>query len=153
MRLSRTLVSDATIANTAVAYVDGQQIGSPVTLEALACEGFLATLMNLTLIDSNAQGGAIDLMLFDSLPALSSVNVGAFALTAVTESAKLLGILPIATTDYRACGATKAATVRGISQAVKAPTGTAIYVVAVARGSITYTAASALKIRAGFFQD
>lgn len=133
------------------AYVTGDRLGAIHTLMGVVrsaeANGALgATLQSLTLIDDADQKAAIDLLFFNSSPTVASADNAAISITDA-EMEKCIGRLNIAAADYATITAggsgNAVATLRNLGMVLNpGPTSTAVYVVAVIRGSATYAASS-----------
>lgn len=109
-------------------------------------------LTSLVLNDKDDQGMALYVVLLSANRTLGTENAAPTITDAHADD--ILGIIPIATTDYLDLGGAKVATLRGLTLPIKAVTGgTAIYVALVnSTGTPTYTA-SGLTARLGILQD
>jgi hypothetical protein len=142
---------------TTTAYTTGKTIGVPTQFKnVVGNNGGSARLMSLSLIDQNGIDGAVDLFFFNQLPTSMGADAATFALNSA-ESLYCLGVVKVAAADYSASSAVGVAAKANINMFIAGtqqpqpgvPGGTSIWVVAVARGSITYTSAAALYLTLG----
>lgn len=157
-------------ANAAATYATGKVIGAPIKYPNMVQDpGNSCQLESLTLIDNNAQNGNIDVFFFNQLPTTMGADQATFAISAA-ESLFCLGVVSV--TSYKSMGANagvsnpqNVVTVlsgtqqQASTQAVApgspttfTPGGKDIWVLLVARASITYTAANSLFVTLGVVQ-
>lgn len=120
---------------------DTQELASAVRVNAGT-----ALLQSVVLFDEDDQGQALDLVFFDANVSLGTEN-GAVSITDA-NARNILGIVSIASGDWKDLGGVRVATKSAVGLLVKGATGsTSIYVGAVSQGTGTYTASG---IRARF---
>lgn len=148
---------------TAAAYTTGKVIGVPTKIsDAFLDRGGTGVLESLCLIDKESKSVAVDLYFFQQKPTSQGADTGTFALSAA-ESVYLLGKVGVASADYSASSVVSEATKNGLGISLAGMTGTQqgvvgqgsrdLWVVAVARGSATWSGASGLYLRIGVLQD
>lgn len=138
---------------SSTAYTTGKVIGVPTALAgAVANPGGTGTLISLLVQDMISQSKDIDFYFFDRLPTTQGGDGATYALTDA-ESAYLLGKISVATADYSVGSSENTeATKQGLALGLRAYNGTSVYVVAVARASVTFTGDN-LYIRPHIRQD
>lgn len=155
----RTIKVIPTITKS-VAYGTGQQIGGIQTLTNAASSGGAgAFLQDITILDMSKQSQAIDILIFDSLPTVVSVDGGAVNLTSL-NLAKSVGVITIATSDYKTTSGQAIANVGQIQKVFtpaptpsgQGPQQTTLYAIPVIRGTSTYTDTHALSFIYKFLQ-
>lgn len=139
------------------AYASGDQVGTvfkiPGALRQIRADnkGNTAVLQSVTVIDRDDDGGALNLVLFASQPAITSIDNAALAM-ADDEAMKSLGWVAIAAADYIDIGNNKVACVKNIGLPVKAD-GNDLYGVLVTTGTPNYALPNDLVLKLGFLQD
>lgn len=158
--------------STSPAYSIGDQIGGVSTLSGVPQDaGGFATLWGVTVADADKTGQPFDLLFFNASPTDGFTNVdnAAVALGRVDGQDKLVGVYHVpsqsqaqaATTTlsgwnpYTTVGAVSVFTAHNIGLPLKVASnsGSSLYVVAVAKGVPTFTAASNLKVKMYFGQE
>lgn len=152
-----TRLIDITIENAAAAYVDGDVIDDIKTItDAVRLAGGSGIIQSVQLVDSDNQAGNVEVYFFSELITVAADNA-AFAPSAA-DMQKMIAVAddgaPINLSAYTTINSID---VSGLTK-INAPyqdTGSeeAIYVLLVANGSITWTAASALTLRIGVLVD
>lgn len=137
------------------AYADGDVISTATEVaNAVLATGGTGKLDTVILLTKDNVAPACELWFFTENPAnsLGAVNA-AFALNDA-DLDKCLGWVAVATGDWKASGTNnQVATKTNVEMALKAKAGSqSIYMVVVARGSVTFTAASNLMVRLGIEQ-
>lgn len=135
--------------DTAIYAADDVLADTQVVTGALKFTDGVAELRSVQLLDEDDQGVALDLVFLDGNVSLGTEN----AAPSITDAnaRNILGLVSIATGDYKDLGGCRIASLRNVGLLVKAASGTRnIYVAAITRGGTpTYTAAG-LKLRLGF---
>lgn len=142
------------MTTTSQAYTTGQVMGVPTELVgAVANPGGTGTLISVLVTDMIKQSKALDLYFFDRTPTTQGADAAAYALTDA-ESAYLLGSVSLVAGDYSSGSTLNSDAIKGgLAIGLRANTGaTSIWVVAVARASITFTGDN-LFIRPHILQD
>lgn len=151
------------VGATAASYTTGKVIGVPTKIPfSMLDTGGSALLKSLCVIDKEAVGLAMDIYFFQQKPTSQGADTGTFALTAA-ESVYLLGRVTLAAGDFTASSVIKEATKTNIDLQLAAMTGAQagvigqgskdVWMLVVARASITYSSAASLWIRAGIEQN
>lgn len=96
-------VCQVAVATDANIYASGDQIGVPVEIEAFS-DGVGAIIRDLLILDKDGEKSAIDVLLFNNLPLLSSVDNGPFAFSAAAEIEKCVGVVVVLAADYADAG-------------------------------------------------
>lgn len=157
-QLSTAIAVTPTI--TAGAYTTGQQLGGVQTLTNVSVDSRTgANLSDVFIVDASKQSLPMDILIFGESPTLTSVDNGAFALSAA-NAAKAIAIVTVVAGDWKTSSAQAFANVANLGRVVipaasGVVTGTSpktLYAVAVARGSATFTATTALKFIYKFLQ-
>ena len=152
-RLERVVFQSTPVTSNGVAYATGEQIGAVNTItQAVADTRGTVQLESIVVIDKHKQKAAIDVFFFDQVPALTSVDNGAFTLP-TAELLKCIGVVSIAAADYADTAAQAVATVRRIDLILQAVAKKRdLYYVLVSRGTPTYASTSGLVLKFGLLQ-
>lgn len=145
-----TTVVDVTLSLDTSAYASGDVLAdTQVVTNAMRVADFGGVLKNLTLVDKDDQGAALDIYLLSANVVMGTENAAPSISDA--DSASILCRIPVGTSDYIDLGGVKVATLSGLDRAVKPASGTrSLYIAAVnGSGTPTYTAAG-LVVRLGF---
>lgn len=151
-KFERLAITSSPTVSTVI-YASGDQMGGINTL-ANACADSKGSVEveSIVVIDQAKQKAAFDVLFFESVPTLTSVDNGAFALSSA-ELLKCIGVVSIAATDYADTSAQAVATKKSIAlilQAIKASKD--LYYVMVVRGTPTYVATTDLTLKIGLLQ-
>lgn len=139
-----TVTTGAHIANDIVS--DTQEVTN-----ACQVKGGGATLQNLTLIDPDDQGAALEVLILDSAQSIGTENSGASISDA--NALKVLARVTVATADYIDLGGVRVAVVDLIGFRVKCTAATnSLYVATITTGTPTYAGGS-LTLRLWFDWD
>lgn len=113
------------------------------------------TLLSVAIVDKAKQSAAFDILFFNALPTVASVDNGALSITDAEMASKYIGRVHILATDYVNTASNSDASVYGIGLLMQgAETNTLkLYAVCQAIGTPTYTSTSDLTIRLGVLQD
>lgn len=153
---TETVIDVTLTLDNAVQYADGDVLFvSKEITNWVTANGKAAILHHVWLIDEDAQGGALDLLFFDSAVNVGTINV-AYDITDA-EMEGLLGRIVIAGTDYTTWTNNKTAFIKssdsgfkaGIMQAGAATTS--IWIAGISRDTKTYTA-SGIKLKLGVIE-
>ncbi len=148
----KATVIDVTPTLDTAIYAAGDVLFAETTItNAVRVAGLGTTLLGVTIADKDDEGAALTLYFFDADPNFGTINLAPSIADA--DTAKCLGIVDIATTDYDDVGGAKIAHVRGFSIPMKPASGTDLFVAATCAGTPTYTSASDLVLRLHFLQD
>lgn len=142
-----TLTLDTNIYAAADVLADTQVLTGIMSHPGGSCE-----LVSLTVLDKDDQtAAAMDIYFLDSNVSLGTENAAISISDADAE--KILGVVPVASTDFEDLINSKIATVRNIGLLLKAVAGSSdIYIAAVTAGTPTQTA-SGIVIRLGIKQN
>ena len=132
------------------AYASGDLLADTKILTGANPSGNGVTeLRSLVINDKDDQGVAFTVLLLDSNVSLGTINAAPSITDANAD--KILGWIPVATTDWVDLGGTRIATIRNIGLMVKGVSSRNLYVAIVnGTGTPTFTA-SGLVMRFGFF--
>lgn len=142
-------IVDVTLSADTSIFANGDVIAdTQIVSNACFDKARAANLDSLVLIDEDDQGAALDLYFFDANVSMGTENGAPNVTDASMRS--LLGIVPVATSDYKDVGGSKVANLRNLGLMLKPATDALdVYVAAVnGAGTPTYTA-SGLKLRLG----
>lgn len=139
---TRFAVAQPTI--TAGAYSANDAVGAVITLEDAALAG--SAIHSVVLWDNGNVGAQMDIFFFNAEPANPISDNGAFSIHA-NDITKLIGSIPIATSDYVAAGSDKIATVRNIGFGFAPTLDGNLYAQMVTRGTPTYGSTSDLRLQ------
>lgn len=148
-----TTYVDVTLSlDTAIYAADDLLANTQTVASALRVNDGTGRLQSILVIDEDDQGAAFDIYLLNANATLGTEN----AAPSITDAnaRNILGIVPIATADYKDLGGVRLAFKGNIGMTVKAATGTTTLYVAVVNGAgtPTYTAAG-VRLRLGFIVD
>jgi hypothetical protein len=147
-----TLV-DVTLSLDTSAYASGDLLAdTQAVANAVRFNAGTGVLHSVMVIDEDDNGVAFDLYFASASATFGSENSAPSISDA--NAREILGIVPVATSDYKDLGGVKVAIKTGLNIIIKGATGsTSIYVAAVnGSGTPTFTA-SGLKLRVGIVQD
>lgn len=146
--LSSALVTSANV------YSSGQDVGGVFTfVNAVPVDGGNAFLESLLLVDTDAQGPAGNILLFNTDPVAAGWTLTDHATAVATATAaELIAMIPVASADWIAVGTKKAANYRNQRLALNSATGQnkTIFAAFVTTGTPTYTGVASLKAKALF---
>lgn len=140
------------------AYSSGDFIGvggaSQITGVPYDSGGGTVTLAGVQLIDTDKQSSALDLVFFDRDPSEESADNAAFDIADASLLTSFVGFVNVPAANYAAFNDSSAATVKDINLPLKlkADSGS-LWVAVVSRGTPTYTAVSAVKVKLLFTQE
>lgn len=138
MELCRAIVNP-TIA--IAAYAAGQCIGGLIGFPNLAQannDEFLLQVAELS--DAANQKAAIDLLLFDGIPANSTFNDAAAAALAAQDLPLHIDTISFQAANYISGGSTAVCSLRGLEIPIMLPSVATLYAALICRGTPTYTA-------------
>lgn len=149
LRGSVAIVDVAPVIDTSIYAAGDVLFDTVIAASAVPVAGGSSVLRSVELLDEDDQGIALDLVFFDSLVPLGTVNAAPNISDA--NARKALGCVSIATGDYIDLGGCRVATLRNIGLVLKAAAGaTDLYVAAITRGGTPTYTASGLKLKLGF---
>jgi len=162
IRKPSTIVA-ITIPTAAATYTANDHVGvgdAAIEVPLALLEGkSIATLKSAVLVDNDSQNDILDLLFFDEEPTIASVDQGAADVSDAELISKYQGVVTFIAADYKALanGSVAVADLSGkeiklTSDSDVAPASKSFWVLAVTRGTPTYTA-NALRVRLGFDQD
>lgn len=145
------LVDVTPVCDTSIYAAGDTVFDKTVVTGALRINDGFGVLESLQVIDKDDQGAALDIYFFSSnITTFGTANAAPSISDA--DAATLLGIVSVATGDYKDLGGVKVASVKAINAILKAASGAkTIYVAATTSGTPTYTA-SGLVLRVGILQ-
>jgi hypothetical protein len=139
---------DVTLSLDTVAYADGDVLAATQTLtNAVRVNGGRAVLQSIMVIDEDDQGQAFDIVFFSATQSLGTEN----AAVSITDAGArdILGLVPVASADFKDLGGVKIATLPNVGLFLEAASGSRdLFIGAISRGTGTYTA-SGLRLRLG----
>lgn len=131
-------------------YASGDVLAATQVISGVSrMKDLTCVLSGLTLIDEDAQGIELDVVVFSADVSLGTEN----AAVSITDanSRQILGIVNVS--EWKDLGAAKVATVLNVNLPIKPADGTQnVYVALITRGTPTHTALG-LRGRFHFFQD
>lgn len=136
----RTIL-DVTLTLDTNIYASGDVLSDTAEIaSAVLSNGGIAKLVSVTILDEDAQSGALDLVFLDSNVSLGTKNAAVDITDA--NARKVLGIIEVAAEDYVSLVGSTVASKTGINLMLKAAAAaTSLYVSAISRDAKTYTAA------------
>lgn len=140
-------------------FASGDQVGPGTTKLDNVCQerGQFVVLDSLIVTDASKSSAAIDLLFWDRLPTIVSVENAAFDVADADVALGLVGILKIAAADYAAFNANSAVSKTAIGLVMRpdltlsGADGRDLWMSIVSRGTPTY-AATSLKFTLTFLQ-
>lgn len=139
---------------SAAAYADDDQLGNVLTFSnALDSSSDTGAVLSFQVVDKAKQKAAFDLLLFNSLPTVTSTDNNPLDIADSEMADKFIGRISVAATDYRDTVSNSDATVLGIGLLLQGLLTEHIYGVLQCQGSPTYTSTSDLVIKLGILQD
>ena len=132
------------------AYASGEVLAdTQVITDAMLDKNVPMKLESILLLDEDDQGVAFDIYLFDSLVSLGTEN-GVVSITDANMRS-CLGIISVATADWKDLGGSRVANIKNIGLVVKAATDSRDLYVGIVNGTGTPTfTASGLKAKLAF---
>lgn len=147
-----TKTVDVTFSLDTNIYASGDLLAeSQVIAACMRVDDSTGVLSGFSLHDEDDQGIEMDVVLLSANASLGTEN----AAVSITDAnaREILGIINVASTDWKDLGGVKVATKLNVNQPIKPATGTDdIYVALITRGTPTHTA-SGIRGRFHFFQD
>jgi len=138
-----TLSTDTAICASGDVLADTQVVSNAVLMN-----GGHALLHSITVLDKDDQGQAMDLVFLRSNVSIGTENA-AVSVTD-TNAAEILGIVPVAASEFYDLGGCRIATLTGVGLVLEtASDSTSLYIAAISKGTGTYTA-SGLIVKLGF---
>jgi hypothetical protein len=150
----KSSVFSVTLSTDTSAYASGDLIADTQQMDAFFRKADGTGVINsISIIDEDAQGVALYVIFMKTSTSLGTEN-SAPNISDANLSAGMIGIVPVATTDYVTCSGAKIATIKNIGLPVMAVSGTDDLYIAIlnATGTPTFTA-SGLKMRIGALLD
>lgn len=147
------------------AYADGDQIGTgPVKMtNVLLQPSGTVAIDSLAILDKAKQKASMEILFFNKLPVLTSVDNAPLDISDAEMAAKFIGSVFIDTTAYADTVSNSYANATGIALIAKGegPGGVGggaggaldLYAVFKCRGAATYASSSDLVVKVGAFQD
>jgi hypothetical protein len=130
----------------AAAYATGELVGGKLTIPKAIPEGVtVGIIRTVVLVDQANQKIAKDLVIFRSNPSATTFTENGALDVADADALKIVGVIPIAATDYVSFADNAVATVKP-NLAVHADDGSTLYACLVERGAPTYVATTDLQM-------
>ena len=149
----------STIAVQSAAYASGDVLGttSPITADVFRMEGNAnvsasAILQSIIIKDLSKQSLAIDVVIFNANPTVTTMTDNSALDIADADIDKVIGVVSIVAADYAAFNDNSVATKVGIGLPMAVTSGTKIWFCLVTRGAPTYVL-NELSISFGILQD
>lgn len=151
--VGKTAVFDVTLVLDTAAYAAGDVLFVTQLLNGiLRIPDGTGIVQSIQVIDQDDNGVAFDLYFLSANVAMGTINVAPSITDA--NAVNILGVVSVATTDYKDIGGAKVASIRNIGLPVKALTGTDDLCIAGVNGAGTPTfTASGIKLRIGVLLD
>ena len=153
------IVTFTPVTDTAI-YASGDQIGAVLELAgAMDDSSGTGTIVSVVLVDKDKQAAVLELLLFNRLPTVTSVDQGALDVSDAEMAACFIGSVRIAASDYTATNVNSVASVKAVNLLINSvkgstnPTGSSIWALLRSGGTPTYTSTSALVFQIGIKQD
>lgn len=146
-------IVEVTLSLDTSAYASGDLLAdTQAAASAVRLNAGYGVLHSVTVVDEDDNGAAFDIYFLSANNTFGSENSAPSISDASARD--ILGVLSVATTDYKDLGGVKIAFFSGINMIVKGASGsTSIYVAVVnGSGTPTYTA-SGVRLRLGIIQD
>jgi len=137
------------------AYSSGNQVGGIHTLtHACIEENRIGQLQSLTVIDIDNQKAALTMLFFNQVPSVTSVDQGAFAITAAALKSQCIGMQLITAASYTTVASKAVTTLVLTNYFLQSLTSTQgnLYAAVVTTGTPTYTTTSSLVFKYVFAQ-
>lgn len=142
------------------AYSVGDQMGGVLTLtNALDESSDTGTVLSVQVVDKAKQKPSFDILFFNSLPSVVSVDNAALDVTDAEMDDKYIGRVSVLSTDFKDILASSDATVLGVGLLVQglrqphAPATKNLYALIQCQGTPTYGTTTDLTLRIGILQD
>jgi hypothetical protein len=144
------------------AYATGDHMGTLMTVSGVAdlSQGAVR-IMTLDVIDKDKQAAALDVLFFNASPTVASSDNAALDISDAEMASKLVGIVSVASADYKAFSSNSVACLRGLDLVVQpaastlpngpSPSQVNLYAILCSRGSPTFSA-TGLQLRIGLEQ-
>lgn len=149
---AKTKTVDLTFSLDTNIYASGDVLADTQVLAgAMRMRDLTGVLSGFTLFDEDDQGIELDVVFLSANVSIGTEN----AAVSVTDAnaREILGIVNVASTDWKDLGGVRVATVRNVNLPIKPAAQTQdVYVALITRGTPTHTA-SGLRGRFHFFQD
>ncbi len=148
-----TVVKDVTLSLDTAIYASGDVLADTQQVDAaLRVTDGTGVLQGLMVVDQDDQKAAFTVYFLSANVAMGTENAAPSISDA--NAVNILGLVDIATTDYKDLGGVSVASIRGVSLPLMAVSGTDDIYVAVVNGTGTPTyTASGVKLRLGILQD
>lgn len=157
-RKSKVITLTPTISTGA--YAVGDQLGDLQELSsAMDDSSGTGELLSISVHDKQAQSMALDVLLFNDLPTVSSTDNVSLDISDSEMASKCLGSVRVAAADYITLAASSMATVKNIKlqlNAVKSAnntTGRSLWAILRSAGTSTFGSTSDLVVKIGILQD
>lgn len=150
-----TVVITPTLAVSTSIYAALDIVGGKLTLsEAMRTKDGGGILQSITVVDDDNEKADLYILLFDSDPAGTTTDNGAWT-PAAGNPAKVLHRIDVLSSDYvtLVTSSLAVASIKNLGLPVEASGGSSLYALIFAVGTPTYTATTDLTVRFGFLRD
>jgi len=139
--------------STTPAYTAADALGSAAATltNVFSAVGRGSKLRTVTVTDIGKQSAALDILLFHTNPANTTVTDNGALTVHATDLITLLGVVSIAAADY-AVFVTNSVATKNVELNLMSNLSTSLWAIALTRGTPTYTGTSDLQIRMSFEQ-
>lgn len=145
------------VISSGVAYAAGDQIGTLMEfVGAFDGSSGSCTIEDITVVDGSSQNAQMDLFFFGENPTNAVADNAAASISDADMKAMCLGSVNIPAANYAATALNTIATVRGVNlqvQQINKYKAKSVWVLAVSRGTPTYTSVSDLTFGIAISQD
>ncbi len=152
----KSRVDQTTPVLSLIAYTAGDQMGGVNTLANMFdTSGDTAAIQSVSVVDKSKQKSAIDILFFNDVPIVTSVDNAPLDISDSEMAAKFVGKVSLLAANYSDLLNNSIANINniGILCQSKGGTITALYCILQCQGTPTYSSASDLVLNIGVFQD
>ena len=133
-------VYDLTLTLDTSAYASGDVLSATAELANFFPTATAKRIItSVRVLDEDDQAGDFDIIFLDANKSLGTANAAASITDADARS--IIGLVAVASSDYKDLGGNQVAVISNIGQIVKANGSTSVWIGTVARAAKTYTAA------------
>ncbi len=145
-------ISNTIVTTNGSAYTAEDNVGGINTItDALRVSGGTEILMDLEVWDKDDQKAALQFDYWDASPSGTYTNDAGQVIAG--DSAKWLGTVEVAATDYKTTGAVGKASLKNLGLSLKGNASANIFFTIKTTGTPTYTSTSGLIVKHGLLQD
>jgi hypothetical protein len=150
---SHITTPSSNLDTTAAAYASGDCLGTVQTLtNALDAAYGTGLIESVSVVDTNNQKPAMDIIVFSSTPSAGTYVDNATPSFSTDAAGKIIRKIPIYASDYTTENDVAVADVNPLGRTVVSDS-TSLYMVPVATGATTFTAATPVTVRFNILQD